>query len=104
MASIRSDGAVSWRRLSASAGTGSENVCRLLPTDYSQANNNLDSGGEEMKAVFRLRFGLMMLLALAPLAGCCSSLGTGGGSKPTYIIVPAGQPIPGHPGMVAPSQ
>jgi hypothetical protein len=57
-----------------------------------------------MKALFGPRFGLVMLLALGSLAGCCSSLGTGGGSKPTYIIVPAGTPIPGHPGAVAPSQ
>jgi len=57
-----------------------------------------------MKTLFGSRFGLVMLLALAPLAGCCSSLGTGGG-KPstTYIVVPAGQPIPGQPGAVAPS-
>ena len=57
-----------------------------------------------MKMLCGPRFGLVMLLALGSLAGCSSSFGTGGGSKPTYIIVPAGQPIPDHPGMVAPSQ
>jgi hypothetical protein len=57
-----------------------------------------------MKALFGSRFGVAIILALASLTGCCSSLGTGGGSKPTYIIVPAGTPIPGHPGTVAPSQ
>ncbi len=56
-----------------------------------------------MKAVNRSRFGFAMLFILGSLAGCCSSLGTGGG-KPstTYIVVPAGQPIPGQNGQPLP--
>jgi hypothetical protein len=57
-----------------------------------------------MKAVLGPRFAVAVVLVLVSLTGCCSSLGTGGGSKPTYIIVPAGTPIPGHPGQVTPSQ
>ena len=55
-----------------------------------------------MKALSGPRFAVAAVLALVSLTGCCSSLGTGGGSKPTYIIVPAGTPVPGHPGTAAP--
>jgi hypothetical protein len=56
-----------------------------------------------MKALLGPRFAVAVVLALVSLAGCSSSFG-GGGSKPTYIIVPAGTPIPGHPEATAPSQ
>jgi hypothetical protein len=44
----------------------------------------------------KLGFGVVMILALTALTGCLSSSGGGGGSKPstTYIVVPAGQPLP----------